>query len=506
MVANLSEDIQCAGFDTRPPMLDRTDFESWKQHIHLYCLGKDNEVNILKSIDEGPFKLGKFKKTHAEGTEGALNLGPEIFGIKFTKLINDMRNIKMTTPKMQLNSKFIKNMFPEWGRFMTAVKLNRGLKQSNYDQLYAYLKQHEVHANEKKMMLERYNQHAIDPLALVTNVSPHQVFIQNVQGRQNRGQGNHARGTVEAGNGGVQNRVCNANPGQARQIKCGQTNTFNDDVDEAPVQDLALNEDNVFQADQCDAFDFDVDEAPTAQTMFMENLSSADPIYDEAGPSYDSDILFEVQDHDNYVDSVGEYHEVHEMQNNVQPNYVVDSDAEYTSNSNIIPYEQYVKDNAVPVVQKDTLDIAEKTRIGMLEKMKRTLWLDSKIKITPLDYSKENYLATFTPQRQLTPEQIFWITLTGLTEGEIGFKQTKECYLTEIIEKMKCVTMDSVKPKVHAPGMYSIDVEPILPRNKSNREVHLDYLKHLKESVKTLREIIEEAKVEKPLDSSLVSA
>ncbi|GJW66861.1 hypothetical protein Tco_0121285 [Tanacetum coccineum] len=30
---------------------------------------------------------------------------------------------------------------------------------------------------------------------------------------------------------------------------CGQTNTFDDDVDEALVQDLALNEDNIFQAD-----------------------------------------------------------------------------------------------------------------------------------------------------------------------------------------------------------------------------------------------------------------
>nr|GEV87218.1 hypothetical protein [Tanacetum cinerariifolium] len=49
-------------------------------------------------------------------------------------------------------------------------------------------------------------------------------------------------------------------------------------------------------ADDCDAFDSDVDEAPTAQTMFMVNLSSADLVYDEAGPSYDSDILFEKKD------------------------------------------------------------------------------------------------------------------------------------------------------------------------------------------------------------------
>ncbi|GKA53737.1 retrovirus-related pol polyprotein from transposon TNT 1-94 [Tanacetum coccineum] len=53
--------------------------------------------------------------------------------IRFAKLINDMRNIKMTKSKMQLNSKFVNNMLPEWGRFITAVKLNRGLRDSNYD-------------------------------------------------------------------------------------------------------------------------------------------------------------------------------------------------------------------------------------------------------------------------------------------------------------------------------------------------------------------------------------
>ncbi|GJS81300.1 hypothetical protein Tco_0747841 [Tanacetum coccineum] len=63
--------------------------------------------------------------------------------------------------------------------------------------------------------------------------------------------------------------------------------------------------------------------------------------------------------------------------------------------------------------------------------------------------------------------------------------------------------MDSVKLRILAPSRYAIDVEPIPPRNRNNREVHLDYLKHLKKSVKTLREIVKEAKVERPLDSSL---
>ncbi|GKC97864.1 retrovirus-related pol polyprotein from transposon TNT 1-94 [Tanacetum coccineum] len=250
----MQEDIQYAGSDTRPPMLDRTDFESWQQRIRLYCLGKDNGENIMKSIKEGPFQMGTVSDVITGGTEGAVQQGPvrarvlndlsaeekerykadiratnillqgipkdiyslinhytdakdiwenvkmilegseltkddresqlydeyehfrQIKGegiqgyyVRFTKLINDMRNIKMTMSRMQLNSKFMNNMLPEWSRFITEVKLNRGLKESNFDQLYAYLKQHEVHANENRIMMERFSQPNNDPLALVSD-------------------------------------------------------------------------------------------------------------------------------------------------------------------------------------------------------------------------------------------------------------------------------------------------------------------------------------------------
>ncbi|GKG08751.1 hypothetical protein Tco_0334583, partial [Tanacetum coccineum] len=106
-------------------------------------------------------------------------------------------------------------------------------------------------------------------------------------------------------------------------------------------------------ANECDAFDSDVDKAPTVLTMFMVNLSSFDPVYDEAGPSYNSDILSEVQEYDNYQDATCKHHDVHEMHHDVQLNCVVDSNDDYTSDSNMILYDQYVKDNAEPVIQSN---------------------------------------------------------------------------------------------------------------------------------------------------------
>ncbi|GJY49467.1 hypothetical protein Tco_0439423 [Tanacetum coccineum] len=76
--------------------------------------------------------------------------------------------------------------------------------------------------------------------------------------------------------------------------------------------------------------------------------------------------------------------------------------------------------------------------------------------------------------------------------------------VTVLQEQNELFRAENEKVKQHY--KYAIDVEPIPAHNRNNREVHLHYLKHLKESVETLCEIVEEAKVERPLDRSLVSA
>ncbi|GKC33998.1 hypothetical protein Tco_1046382 [Tanacetum coccineum] len=181
---------------------------------------------------------------------------------------------------------------------------------------------------------------------------------------------------------------------------------------------------------------------------------------------------------------------------------------------------EIIKTNHVSAIvhnSEDTLEIAEITRKKMNDKMNDPKCVKKKVKIAPPDYSKENYLATFTPHKQLAPEQIFWsndlikmkaealkkqttssrpikaltmyppntpatlvpkvlptksqvkiniftliqlflefektckkrITPTGLTEGERGFEQTKECYLTEVIPFFKTL-------KEHFEGIQNV--------------------------------------------------
>ncbi|GKD87788.1 hypothetical protein Tco_1358942 [Tanacetum coccineum] len=164
-------------------------------------------------------------------------------------------------------------------------------------------------------------------------------MVQNVQGRQNQNQRNFARGAGAAGNGGAQNRAGNANAGQGKLIKCyncnGLGHIIRNYVDDQPVRDLAQNNDNIFQADECDAFNSDVDDEPTAQSIFMANLSSIRPANLQVGPSNVS-ILSEVHGLENKIDHCDIDQDEHEIHNEVQQKNIIDLNVANLCNSNVI--------------------------------------------------------------------------------------------------------------------------------------------------------------------------
>ncbi|GJR87955.1 hypothetical protein Tco_0211966 [Tanacetum coccineum] len=98
--------------------------------------------------------------------------------LRFTQLINDMNIYKMKY------TKFLNSLSPKWSKFMTDVKLVRDLYTTNFDQLHAYLEQHELHANQVCIMRER-NQ---DPLALIANHQMTPSHFNNYQSSYNNPQ------------------------------------------------------------------------------------------------------------------------------------------------------------------------------------------------------------------------------------------------------------------------------------------------------------------------------
>ncbi|GKA16998.1 uncharacterized mitochondrial protein-like protein [Tanacetum coccineum] len=84
--------------------------------------------------------------------------------LRFTQLINDMNIYKMKMEQFQVNTKFLNSLPPEWSKFVTDVKLVKDLHTSNFDQLYAYLEQHELHANEVRFAVPVFSP-GDDPIA-----------------------------------------------------------------------------------------------------------------------------------------------------------------------------------------------------------------------------------------------------------------------------------------------------------------------------------------------------
>nr|GFC55548.1 hypothetical protein [Tanacetum cinerariifolium] len=191
--------------------------------------------------------------------------------------------------------------------------------------------------------------------------------------------------------------------------------------------------------------------------MFMANLSSADPIIDEAGQSYDSDILFEVQDHDQYLDDTCAYQKEHVMHDSVQLDHVVDLHADYTGVGNMIPYDQYVKDNDLSLVHSNASSVPNDTFMMIYNDM-----------CEPIAPSVSNSSQNAVVKNSLTAELAMYREQVELYERRAKFELTER--EQKINEQLRLVFSDrnfkeeTLKRELHS---TKLQLTSTINRNKS---------------------------------------
>nr|GEU43920.1 hypothetical protein [Tanacetum cinerariifolium] len=401
---------------------------------------------ILKSVKNGPFiwptieengvtrpkkysELSATEATQADCDVKATNiilqgLPPEVYAL-------DMNIYNMKVEQFQVNTKFLNTLPPEWSKFVTDVKLVPDLHTTNIDQLHAYLGQHEFHANEVCLM-HKCNS---DPLDLVTThqmthcrqislsyyQQPAEEFV--IPRKQDDSWFKDKVLLVQAQVIGQilykEELACLVDPG----------------ITEGQATKIVITHKAAYQADDLDANNSDCDELNTTKVALMANLSY-----------YGSDALAKVYNPDNVNNNMINQ-DVQVMPTSKQSNVMNQSDTEITSDSNIIPYSQYMIEsqqlepklydgnvikNACAIViydSEETLMLAKEnpnlskrpTIVEVPKELPKVSMVNTSLK------KLKHHLASFDV---VVKERT---TATAITEGPWGFEHTKACFMDEII-------------------------------------------------------------------------
>ncbi|GJV85235.1 retrovirus-related pol polyprotein from transposon TNT 1-94 [Tanacetum coccineum] len=276
--------------------------------------------------------------------------------------------------------------------------------------------------------------------------------------------------------------------------------------------------------DDLDAYDSDCDELNTTKVALMVNLSH-----------YGSDTL-------------------------VESNVVNHSETKIISDSNIIPYSQYVIKSQQEAVQnsnsstqqdalilsvieqlkiksqeKDTVIKKLKERINALNGKKNedkikpeleeietiNIELDHRVTklITENEHLKQTYKQLYDsikPARIRSKEQCdYLINQVNLKSVEISDLNASLQEIFLVITalkndlrklKGKALVDNNVTKHLSDPEMPKIDVEPITPKLLNKQTAHSAYIKHTQEEATVLRDLVEHVKSKYLLDQSLESA
>nr|GEX95753.1 hypothetical protein [Tanacetum cinerariifolium] len=292
-----------------------------------------------------------------------------------------------------------------------------------------------------------------------------------------------------------------------------------------------------YQADDLDAYDSNCDEINTAKVALMANLSH-----------YGSDALAKVHNYDNLDDNMINQG-VQERPSSDQSSVVNHSETEITSDSNIIPYSQYVHETQQSAVQNSNSFAQQDVLIlSVIDQLKTQVMNCTKInldnksandtltaelerykeQVKVLQEGQNNSMNSSNPNPFIRPTKVevpkvsmVNTSLKNLKRRLAGFDvvvkertttttitKEKELVITALKDELrklkgKALVDNAVTPHTIAPEMLKIDMQPITPKLLNNRTVYSDYLRHTQEQAAIFKEVVEQEKSQNPINNSL---
>nr|GFC16672.1 hypothetical protein [Tanacetum cinerariifolium] len=161
-------------------------------------------------------------------------------------------------------------------------------------------------------------------------------------------------------------------------------------ITEAQPTQTVITHNAAYLADDLDAYDSDCDEINTAKVALIENLSH-----------YGSDDLAEVQNHDNVNHNLINQ-AVQAMPLSEQSNIMNRSETKITSDSNIIPYSQYVSESQQVAVQNSNSPIQQDALIlYVIDQLKTQV-----VNCTKINLDNKSVNDTLTAKLERYKEQV----------------------------------------------------------------------------------------------------
>ncbi|GJU79433.1 hypothetical protein Tco_1281798 [Tanacetum coccineum] len=397
----LAEYMILSGTDNRPLILDKDLYDSWKSRMELYMQNREHGRMILESVEHGPLiwptveengvirtkkyvELTVAEKIQADCDMKATNIILQGLLADIYSLVNHHRVAKDLWERVQLLmqgtsltkqerecklydafDKFthiigesLHTLPPEWNKFVTDVKLVKDLHTSNFDLLHAYLEQQELHANEVLQFL--CFSPGDDPMACLNEAM---AFLTVVASSRFPTTNNQLRTSSNPRNQAIiqdgKEKAMLAEAQEAGQILDEEQLAFLVDPGiPASQAQTVIPHNAAFQTEDLDTYDSDCDDLSTAQAVLMANISN-----------YGSDAISEVPNSETYLNDM-DNQSVLELQDFEQSPVMDFTDNEISSDSNIIPYSQYLQETQLATVQDTNLQAQHDSMIlSVIEQM-----------------------------------------------------------------------------------------------------------------------------------------